>query len=348
MNKLILILATLLITVQNYGQDAPHSPDKSGKYRYETNLPEKTYSLRNSTLSSSENIALKKNVANVSEWFHQNHPMIRSPKGYDMRALSNWSWGDFTTVSEWEYGIPAELGFLFELFFADGTIWSIEPPRAGILINNVLGGQSGLYFTPESIVEDSPRVDPSLIDKIRKATTELRKYFMIFPIKKELSPGVHYYESFPGERATVVAFNPNRPPYWIPVTVKEMADAHLAYYTLFQKVEIDRMVLSELKKEIAELSPEELAAPAYSGHDSHFVLKINGQGQGLQIMKFNPEYWDRSLPRSAIQLMSFWTSGYTEEQKAEDIRIRSYPNYPVIFANRINWSGVAGLIEKGK
>ena len=265
-----------------------------------------------------------------------------------MRALSNWNWSDYTTVKEWEYGINAELGFLFELFFADGTQWNIEPPQAGIYINNVLGGIGGLYFTPESVVEDSPRFDRTQLDKIKKATDELQKYFMIFGVKKELTPGIHYYEAYPDGKATVVAFNPNRSPYWIPVTVKEMVDAHLAYYSLFQKVEIDRMILSELKKEIAELSAEELAAPAYSGHDSHFVLKVNGQGRGLQIMKFNPEYWDRTLPPSAIQYMTFWFPQRTESEMTEHYERYGYPVYSQILINQIDWNEVAGQIMKGK
>jgi len=338
----------MLICVQNYGQDTSHSPDKPGKYRYETNLPEKTFSLRNGKLTSTENLAFKKNVVDVAQWFHQNHPMIQNPTGYDMRALSHWSWGDYTTVTEWEYGVPAELGFLFELFYADGSKWTIEPPQAGILINHISGGHDGWYFTPESVVEDGTRYDLSQAAKVQKAREQLQKYFMIYPIKKELSRGVDFYESFPGERATIVAFNPDRPPYWIPVTVKEMADAHLAYYSLYQKIEIDRMVLTELKKEIADLSHEELAAPAFSGHESHFVLKVNGRGQGLQIMKFNPEYWDRSLPKSAIQFITFWGGHYSEEQKAEDLSGRGYPEYPLLFVNQINWSGVAGLIMTGK
>jgi|GEM_PF-737508 len=342
-----LFLIGLIPTITS-AQPERHLPDKKGKYRYETNLPEKTYSLRNGTLTSTENLAFKKNVVDVAEWFHQNHPMIQNPTGYDMRALSHWSWGDFTTVTDWEYGVPAELSFLFELFYADGSKWSIEPPQAGILINHIAGGHDGWYYTPESVVEDGSRYDLSKSVNVRKALEQMQKYFMIYPFKGQLAYGVHEFEAFPGDRKAIVVFNPDRPPFWIPVTVKEMADAHLAYYSLFQKLEIDRMVLDQLKKEIAELSPDEMAAPAHSGHDSHFVLKVNGKGQGLQVMKFNPDYWDRSLPKSAIQFMTFWTSGYTEEQKAEDLNGRGYPDYPVMFVNQIDWSGAARLIMKKK
>lgn len=348
MKRILFITAVLILPILSHGQEPRWLLGKEGKYRYETNIPEKTYNLRNATLSSAGNIAFKKNVADVAEWFHQNHPMILNPTGYDMRALSHWSWGDFSTITEGEYGIPATLDFLFEIFDSKGGKWSIEPPQSGIMINNIAGGHDGWYFTPESIVEDGSRYDLSQADKVNKALQQLRSYFPVFPLKGQLSPGVNEYESYPGGRTTIVVFNPEKPPFWIPVTVKEMADAHLAYYSLFQKVEIDRMVLDELKKEIAELSPAELAAPAYAGHDSHFVLKVNGRGQGLQIMRFNPAYWDKSVPQSAIQFMTFWNANLSEEQQAEDLKRRGYPEYPQLFINQINWSGVAGLIEKGK
>ena len=146
----------------------------------------------------------------------------------------------------------------------------------------------------------------------------------------------------------IAVFNPERPPFWLPVTVKELADASLEYYTLFQNIEIDRMVLSELKKEIAAYSPEELAAPAFMGHESNIALRVNGKGNGYQIMRFNPEYWDKSLPRSAIQFMGFWDGRLSDEEMEESLKRRGYPEYPQMFVNKINWNGVANIIMKGK
>lgn len=335
-----------IVSLEVNAQPERFSNGKPGKYRFESHLPEKTYSLRNAMLSSTENIAFKKNVAEVAAWFQQNHPMIMHPTGYDMRTLTTWIWGDFSTVAKWEYGIPAELSFLFELLYTDGSKWSIEPPQAKLLINHVSGGHDGWYFTPESVVEDGTRYDLLKSGDVKKALEQLQSYFMVYQFKSEMAPGVHEFEAYPGGRKTIVVFNPERPPYWIPVTVKEITDAQLAYYSLFTKQELDRMVLDELKKEIAGLSSEELAASAYSGHESNFVLKVNGRGQGLQIMKFNPDYWNRSLPKQAIQFITFWSSGYTDEQKAEDMNGRGYPEYPLMFVNQVNWAGVAGLIMK--
>ncbi|MRS03118.1 hypothetical protein EG832_07835, partial [bacterium] len=314
MKRCFLFISGLLLAALLYGQENKWLLDKPGAWRFENYLTDKSYKLQNATLSAADNAAFKSNMAVLAEWFRQNHPMLKKPTGYDMRAIANWIWSDYTTRSEAEYGIPATLDFLFEIFDSEGGKWTIEPPQYDIYVNSITGGIEGMYFTPESIVEDGSRYDLSMSEDVRNALERLRQYFVVAWFKESPCSGVDIYTLNNGTMEKVVVYNPERPPYWIPVTLQELADASLAYYTLFQKVEIDRMVLDQLKSEIAELSPEELAAPAYFGHESHFVLRANGSGQGLQIMRFNPEYWDRSLPTSAIQFMSFWNPLLSDEE----------------------------------
>ncbi len=346
MKRFYFILAGLLLSVVFYGQDNKWLNDKPGTWRFENHLPEKSYSLRNGTLSAADNTAFKKNMATLAEWFRQNHPMLQTPVGYDLRAIANWMWSDYTTRAEAEYGIPATLDFLFEIFDDKGGRWTVEPPQYGILVNSITGGHQGLYFTPESIVEDGSRYDLSRSEDVRKARERLWQYFPVSWYKESPCPGVDVYSANTGSPEQIVVYNHDRPPYWLPVTVQELADASLAYYSLFQKIEIDRMVYDQLKSEIAELSPEELAAPAYYGHGSHFVLQVNGKGQGLQIMRFNPEYWDRSLPASAIQFMSFFNPGVGIEEMAEYRQRQGHPHYPQQFADRMRWDEIVKIINK--
>ncbi len=343
MAKSKLVTVVLLVSILTYGQDSRWLLQKEGKWRFENHLPEKAYKMRNATLSVADNLTFRNKIATLAEWFRQHHPMLKSPKGYDLRALSGSVWGDFTTKSDAEYGIPASMGFLFEIFDSDGGKWTVEPPQYAFEINAIDGGHDGRYFTPESVTEDGKRYDLSQSEAVSKALQKMTEFFPTYPLKAQPCPGVDVYEA--GGRQKIVVYNPQRPPFWIPVTVKEMADAHLSYYALFQKEEIDRMVLGQLKQEIAELSPEELAAPAYSRHNTHFVLKVNGKRNGLQIMRFNPSYWDRTLPISAIQLMTFWNACHTEKQMAEQQK-RSYPDYPQLFVNQIEWDKIANLIQK--
>ncbi len=346
MLKFNLTAVAVLISIAVLSQESRWASEKEGKWRFENHLPEKGHSLRNGSLSTTDNVAYRNNVATLAEWFRQNHPMLKNPKGYDVRTLTSYVWSDYTTRSEAEFGIPSTIGFLFELFYADGGKWTVEPPQYRFDVNALFGGHDGFFFTPESIVDDGSRYDRSLSEDVDKALRELTKYFRIYPLKEQPCPGVDIYQGFPGQvMQKIVVYNPDRPPYWLPVTVKEMADAHLAYYSLIQKREIDRMVLEQLKQEIAELSQEELAAPAFAGHDSHFALNVNGKGMGSQIMRFNPAYWDRNLPVSAIQFMTFWNACLTEEAMNEQ-KERAYPAYPQLFVNQINWNEVAKLIQK--
>ena len=93
---------------------------------------------------------------------------------------------------------------------------------------------------------------------------------------------------------------------------------------MLQRTELDRMLVQQLKAEIAGLTPEELAAPAYLGHDSRTVLKVNGQAQGLALMRFNPASWNRALPMSAVQLVSYGRTA--EPDTAGDAACPDYPH----------------------
>ncbi len=352
MKPLLTIAILILIVNVLYGQASKWDPAKPGTWRLENHLPDKSYKTRNITLSATDNIAFKQNISTLAEWFRQNNRMLKTPTGYDLRALVTWVWSDYSTIMDYDYAIPCEMGFLFELFYSDGSKWKVEPPQYNFDINATYGGIDGLFFTPESIVDDGSRYDQSFSGKVDKALNNLRQYFRVYPLKESPHPGVDIYQAYrdgwqQNGKQRIVVYNPERPPYWIPVTVSEMADAHLAYYSLFQKKEIDRMLLEQLKQEIAELTPEELAAPAYAGHNSHFVLQVNGTRQGYQIMRFNPAYWDRSLPPSAIQFMAFFNENLTEDEMADQEK-RSYPNFPQLFVNEIKWDKIATLIMKKK
>ena len=104
---------------------------------------------------------------------------------------------------------------------------------------------------------------------------------------------------------------------------------------------MDRMLLTQLEKEISDLSDDELNAPAYSGHEEHFVLKVNGKGQGLQLMRFNPKYWDRSLPNYAIQFMTFYYPQMGEVVLDESFKNNGHPFYSQLLVNEIDWKKLA-------
>lgn len=341
MAKLLLLVLALACAVPAAGQDRPCLVEKPGRWAYDTNLPTGPVRLRNATVSQADSLDLQDRMAQMAVWFRQRYPMLGQPRGYDLVATTRYVWDDASARSDAEYGIPATLDFLFRVFFADGTQWRVEPPHFEIAVNSIAGGHAGWYFTPESVVSDGSRDDRAPSAAVDAALARLRGYFAVFPLKQQPLPGVHVYEASDGGDWHVVLFNPDRPPFWIPVTVREVAEASLAYYALFQKRELDRLLLQELKKEIASLSTQDLAAPAHMGHESHFVLKVNGQGQGLPLMRFNPAYWSRTLPPSAAQFITYGRGGAQDTASPGGC-----PDYPAALARSLTWQDAVTLIQR--
>jgi hypothetical protein len=282
-------------------------------------------------------------MAFLAEWFHLNIPMLKSPKGFDLAATTYGGWDKYYRMNDCNYGLRTELDFGFQLFFSAGGKWTIEPPHYSFDINNT---ETGHGTNPNYPYFDELKDDTGLEKAINEASIKMNGVFMVFPFKKTLAPGVNLYDCEGGGCGTVVVFNPDRPDFWIPLTVREMAEMHLQYYKLRNQIEMDRLLLEQLQKEISELSEEELNAPAFSGHDEHFVLKVNGKKEGLQLMRFNPAYWNRSLPNTAIQFMTFYYPQLDEVAMNEHYKNNGHPFYSQLLVNEIDWGKLAGMIQK--
>jgi hypothetical protein len=331
MNKLFtfLLLVTLLYyNLANAQSPSDFLPDKPGKWTYSNNI----------TSTEAEYIAFSKVMASLAEWFHVNIPMLKSPKGFDLAATTYGGWDKYYRMNDCNYGLRTELDLGFQLFFSAGGKWTIEPPHYSFGINNTETGHGSNSNYPYF---DELKDDPGLEKAINEASIKMNGVFMVFPFVKTLAPGVNLYDCELGGCGTVVVFNPDRPDFWLPVTVREMAEMHLQYYKLRNKIEMDRLLLDQLNKEISELSEEELNAPAFSGHDEHFVLKVNGKREGLQFMRFNPAYWDRQLPNTAIQFMTFYYPQMDEMALAESYKNNGHPFYSQLLVNEINWGKLA-------
>ena len=69
-------------------------------------------------------------------------------------------------------------------------------------------------------------------------------------------------------------------------------------------------------------------------------------------MRFNPGYFDRSLPPWAIQFMTFYYTGYNnkrekETESVEHFKNNGYPLYRELFNEQTDWGKLAAeMIEK--
>ena len=101
------------------------------------------------------------------------------------------------------------------------------------------------------------------------------------------------------------------------------------------------------------MSEEELNSPAFNQSDDG-ILKVNGRGEGLQYMRFNAAYWDKSLPASAIQFLTFgyFEYGYScfneEDQKTADdeyFQNNGHINYSSAITKSFNFKELTKLIQ---
>lgn len=224
------------------------------------------------------------------------NPVLRDLKGFEGRAkIYNL---DCKEVSG--YGIPAGISFQFASWFRkqDGTpaMNLIEPPEWSLNINQAKPGWGSSHSHDAK-----------------------HGYFSVPLRKRTVEPGIDVYE---GE--WFIIYEPSRAPYWIPVTVNE-AFAAVRENSKKEKDDISAKYLNEfIEKEWNEIPEDYRDKPAYFGGGISKVTHKPGYGGQDsifgRIVKVNPEYWNRELPKSAIQIINFHAiqnKDYLRELKEE-------------------------------
>lgn len=205
-------------------------------------------------------------------------PVLADLKGYDSHVrIANIPCGGAGA-----YGIPSVVSFGFCSWFMrkDGIPArnTIEPPDWEIIVN---------------------RQQPSAWPRFDGGDD----WFMVPVNKKTLQPGIDLYDN-----ATYVLYDPDRPAYWLPVTVREAVDGLIAYWQAQPDKFSADFMLKMIKEGYAAFPEAERDKLAHYGGDQaeqRNVLGVTTDPGGSLIMRATPEYWDKKLPRSAIQFLYF-------------------------------------------
>jgi len=325
----IFILA--LISIKNLqAQDSKkYLPNKPGSTKIESNLWQ---------YSGFEKTLYEKNLAKLTNGFINENTVLASPKGFDLHIWYFGMYDDRYKLRDCNYGVRSEVRFDFELFILENgkeIKWIVEPPHFSMFLNNTASGHGSNYCNYEGYkVQDD---DPSLEIPFKKAVAGLCDLFVVFPLENEFAPGVRLYGD-----GNLIVFNPDRPPFWVPVTVKEVMELKMTYYNIR---ETDKQyVYPYLKEAFDKMTPEELNAPAYNGGDP--VFDVTAEKEGLQIMRFNKDYWDRSLPETTIQFVTLYYKFTDDAEMQESVQNNGHADYPALTVNAINLKGLAGMIQK--
>lgn len=296
-----LILTLLSISFLFADSSAKYFTQKQGSYKYRNNIGSR----------GPDYLALGENVRSLAEFIRGKISIMRENKGFDLLGTLFGHFDDDYNKRSTTYGLRGELRMDFQLFLKEKgkeAKWTVEPPFWGLGVNNTESGHGGMI-------------------KLGKEGSLLRELFLVFPLVREIVPGVRYYDCEQRTCGTLVVYNPARPDFWLPVSVKEVVKAKLEYF------KDDKMMHDFIQKVVSQMSREELDAPAHDGSEDG-VLKVNGKGEGLQIMRFNEKYWDKSLKRSDIQFMTFIYGEFgignktAEEQEAKRLEYEKNNGHP--------------------
>lgn len=291
MRKTFIFLASLLAVspFTLFSQSVSDLADRPGTFEI---LSRTNYASRECGFTAAEMTASLERIKEVVAMVRQN-PVLSDIKGFAGRARI-YNMTMTCKEKEW-YGVPARISFEFCSFTLskEGKVVFniIEPPQWSLYINDMIPGWTAGFDSEHS-------------------------YFAVPLRKKTLKPGIDVYEG-----AAWAIYDPDRPPYWIPVTVEEAFQA-AREFAAKEKDEIAAAYNKQfLDQEWAEIPESDRKKPAYMGGNLSRVSSSPGYGGQdsifPRIMKVNPEYLNRNLPRSAVQFI--WFSSFQNKQYSKQL-----------------------------
>lgn len=178
--------------------------------------------------------------------------------------------------------------------------------------------------------ESSMNFDP-LNDK--QAMKQYKEIFSLPQKIQDLGSGVFLYDGYYENRIVVTS---NDRKLWLPITNLEYTQKMLSYYNAsFKEGITPQMVIDALKSEIAAIPPEMMGLPAYINGNTERPLtqicSLEEDSTAAPLYRINPEYFNPSLPRTSVQLITISIEGHADEQ-----------GYGGIDAQRV-WEFIQGL-----
>jgi hypothetical protein len=279
-------------------------PKKPGKWTYSYhNEPYGPYAEKNYKLETAELSGIKQKLATLAEVLHQN-PEVTGPVGYDVVATGSFYCYDETAPRA---NFPqAEINLKFYSLWGDNTgnvkrYWG-EVPEIECLLNDATpGGSTFLNYRETGYDYDTA---------FNNACKKLNQLFIRPAIVKEIAPGITAYND-----GTIVIAKPGKP-YWIPVTFGEWFDLMENYEkqsNIKNKIApeyLEQTPYAFLKKDKSIFPASWLSAPSKSieelikEYPDEEIPKLSGVFPIFAShMRLNPDYFDKSLPKSAIQII---------------------------------------------
>jgi hypothetical protein len=292
----ILISLLLLSQVIVRAQDYPLIPDHPGTFEV---IDWGVYTHWDCGFTKTEKTANYQKILGITELVRKN-PVFTNQKGFNCFAYVFAE----NCPNKYGYGIPCKIRFDFGDWFMDKGVakfYKMEPPSWSIMVNsldNVFGGNFSLGASKPT---EKPK-EGFNYEKWKSVSDKLHDIIYLPGQKEELGNGIDRYES-----ELIVVYNPERPPYYLPVKFRELAELLIEYWKLHPEKFQSELMLQYLEAEYAQIPESERDGWAYNNtYDERCpFLKITPVPGPQPVVRLNPEYWNKKLPRSAIQRLTF-------------------------------------------
>lgn len=251
---------------------------------------------RNCACSQAEASAMMKKMENFVAVFRQ-CPVLKDPMGYDGSA--DISGGRCS--SKFGYGVPVNVYYFFkswELYKGRELQWKIEPPQWRMEINQTEKFCSNGFNETDFSNTYNPSNPAFSESGMSKATRELREIFFTPGVREQVRRGIDRYG------VNVILYNPDRPPYWDHVTIREAFRLLINYWKCVPDIRQAEATVPLLNLELASYSEADKDGYAYFGNPET-VSRIGSVPNDTPVMRPNPAYWDKHIPASSIQFVWF-------------------------------------------
>lgn len=329
----LLLQTAIFISANLCAQEYPLVLNKQGSFKV---TDWGAYTHYDCGYTKSETSANYQNVLGIINAIKKNNPVLNDLRGFDAELLLFAQQCD----PKFGYGIPSKLtiGFCSWIIFRGKEVCNkIEPP-AWYMNFNVLGNIGSAAYEPAN-----KKKAVTQKEKREEAGKRLSELIYTTGKKETLAPGIDVYNG-----QDVVVYNPDRPPYWLPITVREIYKLTYDYWRL-EPDSITRVLgLQMLDAEYATFTEEELDGYAYT-MGKGALARVGNDPSSPQVMKPNPAYWNKNLPKSAIQIMKFIlpvNRTYLQNTADEYLKANSISYHEVRFELALDIFQFASLIDK--
>ena len=295
--QLCLLLLLIIPTGVLFAQGATLLTDKPGTFQWKKEAlngqgPDLYGKICACTKAESDAMLVK--LEDLVQEFRKT-PVLADNKGFD--GVCRLYGGRCS--SKYGYAVPAEIKFWFKswtLYKGKEIQWVNEPPQWIIEVNQPDKFRDN-GFNVSDYSNTSDHTNPAFSEKAQsEASRALNELFYVPGVKEVISPGIDRYGEY------VVIYNPERPPYWEQVTVREAFRLLFNYYKCMpDKAGVDAIV-PVLNREFEGFSEDEKDSYAYFG-DSESISRVGSKKNNTPVVRPNPEYWNRALPKASIQLI---------------------------------------------